>query len=310
MNSQRIYLTIFQLLLLFVVCSAQNTSTPSEISLQASKEDVSLIQNRTLLIELYGTPEIDTDVTEMLIKFWNFNQNFIFVSKESIVGILKDNESKYAVLAIDKVIATDKTQYGSYINSFFRFSVKLGEKYNKYRPVFYQDVDFHIENDKPILAKRDIAFAINFIQNHFRARKEGKLRIGTFYHEIKENMGKLETKTLLLDKMLMDKKLQENDIPANYTFQYKVSDQKEIENAIMTNDNRYAYVEIVPIGGGYDVKLHFVVDCETGLILSYGDFFNGAFDKFSNMINDKHLHNYEKHSHGKKKKAKTKSENK
>lgn len=292
-NLKTISPTIYLLFILCVASYGQNNSTPTGAASQAKKDDVILVESRTLLVELYGDPDIDENVKELVDKLWKFNQNIHYASKEIVAGILKNNESKYAVLAVDMVHAVND----GYTNDFFRFSVKLGEKHNKTKPVFFQDVPFSLENKKTILAKRDIIFVVNYIQNHFYARKEGKTRMGLFYSELKENLGKLENKTLLIDRKLMDKKLIENEIAANYTFPYKMADEKEIEKAILTNDKRYAYIEIVPIGGGYDVMMHCIIDCENARIISRGDIFNGAFDmSFSNLVNEKQLKAYIKNS--------------
>jgi len=286
---------------MFATAQSRNDQTTSFTAGQLSKKEIGLIEARTMLVELYGDPEIDDNVKMVINKFWRFNKDIHFANMENTVGLLKGNESKFFVLSVNKVEATEITKYGVYTNYFIRFSIKLGEKHNKTRPAFFQDVLLHEENGKTTVDKRDIIFAVNYIQNHFEARKAGKSRFGLFMLEVKENSGKLENKTLLIDEKQMDKKMDVSKIAQDYVFPYKISNLTEIENAQLSQDKRYAYVEIIPIGGSRVNNFHLVVDCETGLVISYGDLNNGAFDfTFSNLINNKHLKSYYNNSGAKK----------
>jgi hypothetical protein len=175
----------------------------------------------------------------------------------------------------------------------------LGEKYTSKRPVFYQDVISEIQNDNIVLNKREIIFAVCFIQNHLNARREGKNRM-LFTLEVIENSGKLKNKTLLVDKNFLDKKLTKEDFKKNYPYSYVISDLKLIEKTQTMRDKNYAYVEIAPIGGAANVMMHYIVDCENGKIISYGEYFNGAFDNFSNWVTVDHIKCYVKNSDVKK----------
>jgi|GEM_PF-3437923 len=300
---------LIQILIFSTPLVAQEDIAESGETGQAKIEEVKKIESRILLIELYGDSVIDKDINELMNKNWTFNKQLQFVNSEHIPQILKNNETKYAVLTPKKIVATIQNAFIGPVNVLFRLTLRLGENYDKVKSVYYQDIDFHEINnnirvdDIKHLSKTDICFSINYIQNHLYARKEGKKRYSGFINEVVENQYILENKILLIDEDKLDKELNKNDISKYYTFPFKLTNQKEIENAFLTKDKRYAYVQILPYATAWHIKYHIVVDCETSFILSFGDFHNGAFDNsFSNEITRKHLLSYQKYSCSKKKK--------
>jgi hypothetical protein len=155
-----------------------------------------------------------------------------------------------------------------------------------------------------VLNTREIIFAMETIQNHLIARTEGKTRM-YFTWEVVDNFGKLETKTLLVDEKQLAKKFTKEDFKANYPYAFEVTNMARIEKVLQSRDKKYAYVELVPDGTSAVILSHYVIDCENGQVISYGEFFNGAFDRYSNWVNDEQVRNYAKHSVDKKKKKKT-----
>lgn len=292
----RISLLLFVFFAFGTICFSQSTRTPSGTSLGAKQEDALAASNRVLLVYSLGDEIKLEDIKEVIDKTWKFNKEIQYVKNGTLAGILRSNPAKYAVLEVFRVYAESSSGYGTHVNEFTRFSIKLGEKYDKKRPVFFIDVPISYHNQKLYLTKSDIYFAVRFIQNHLIARKSGR-RQGALYKENEGKEGKLENKTLLIDRALMDPKLEEKDIPTYYTYPYKVTDEKEIEKALSENDGRYAYVAITPTGEGINLTIHYVVDCDKGYVLSFGDLFHGAADfSYSTLINKKQLSSYIDHS--------------
>lgn len=280
---------------------AQSKKTPLGASKQAKPEDAKLVKDRILLVRLLENQLIDERLRKDVKSFWKYNSDIKFLTNDEIVSAVKDNETKYAILTIDVVNVFTNSLNPGPANQFVRFSIMLGEKLNKTRPVFYQDVIPEVQSEKFDLNQREIIFSIRCIQNHLIARTEGKTRL-FFTWEVAENFGKLETKILLVDEKFMAKDFTAEDFKANYPYQFKITDINFIEKALNDKDKKYAYVERVPSGTSSSALMHYIVDCENGQTLSYGDFFNGAFDGFSNSVNKKQVKCYAKNSVDRKRK--------
>lgn len=295
-NKFRVFWLTMMLAVFFCLNSVSQTiSVSAGPAFPVGKKNLLEAEKRALLVELTGNAETDEDLMKIVDKFWKFNKEYHFVSHDDLIGILKDKSAKYTILSLNLIHVTGST------NEFFRFSVYLSEKYSKRKTLFFQDILGFYKEKEFLVKKNDMIFALSFIQNHFKIRKEGNLKM--YFFENEKYKGMLHNKTLLLDSALFDKKLVKAQIPKNYTLSYKVTSEKEIEEALMNRDSKFACVEILPTADIYDLRLHYIIDCENCNILSFGDYFNGAGDfKFSNYITEKHLRLYEKNGEPKVKK--------
>jgi hypothetical protein len=279
--------------------------------MQAKVEEAKMAKERTLLVVRTGNIDFDKKIEEVLKKYWKFNKNISFTSQEDLKQVLKGNEQKYCVLTVQDIVSS-QTGAGSYVNEFMRFAVNLGEKADKKKPLFYQNIAFK-EDDKNSkrtklfknspeytldLDKKEILFALDYIQNHLFARTEGKNR-GTFYYEAIENTGNLAKTTLLIAREDMHEKLTEQDIKDNYPYKYKIIDYKKIEELYLLRSKGFSFVEVAPMGVATGQMIHYVVNCENGQILSAGELDNGFGDRFSNFINKDHLKAYVKNGNRK-----------
>jgi len=282
----------FIIILLVISCEygiCQTIIARKDISLPANKKNVIEAEKRTLLIALTGNEDMDQNLKDLVEKCWKFNTEFHFVNSDDLKSMVSNESSKYTILSLNMVEAPATN------NKFYRFSVFLSEKYIKRKSLFYTDVLGFYKGNEFIVKRKDILFAFKHIQNHFTARKAGIFRMG--YSEVRKYRGVLSKKILLLDSTLFAKKLDFIQISQNYSLPFKVTGEKEIEEALMNNDGKYACVQIVPIAEAYDVRLHYVIDCENCNIISYGDTFNGFGDfAFNNLINKKHLRLYQSHA--------------
>lgn len=71
----------------------------------------------------------------------------------------------------------------------------------------------------------------------------------------------LRTKTLLLDKALLDKDMTEAEIKKIYNYPFKISDGYEIENAVRTKDANMAFIQIEPLSREKNLDALFVKTC-------------------------------------------------
>jgi len=293
------------------VSYGQTSRTTEGPSRQAKIADAKIIKDRTLLVVLTDNPDFDQKINYVVHKYWTFNKNIVFVASDDLKKTLNGKEEKYAVLLINRVEITEtRNSSPAFRNKYIRFSIKLGEKLNKRRAVYYQNVAYSDENrefKKIKLFKRDkaehpfdlddkeILFALDRIQNHLIARSEGKQR---FYinFDARANSGKLATKTLLIARADMYKKLTEQDIRKLYPYPFKIVEQKDIEQAYLSRNKDDAFVEIAPFGSAVGIMTQYVVDCETGQLLSYGDEFNGFEPNFKNFVSKGHIRAYVRHA--------------
>ncbi len=283
-------LFFFALLLLGSYSFAQSDKTPADISLPARKKNVLKVKERTLLVGLFGDPSIDEKVKAMMKEFWDFNDEIIFLEKELIPNKIDGDEKDYAILSVDIVKITTYS-IGGKSNQYMRFSVKLAEKYNKVRPVYFQDVFYTEAGGELKLGQREIIVAINLIQSHFRQKEEG---IGMFEAFSVIAGRKLENRTLLLDKNFIDPDLKIEEISTHYPYPFEICDVAVIEKALLERDSSYAFIEPMPMGLSANVMMHYLFDCKDLQVLSTGETYNGAFDKFSNLINEENLKSYVK----------------
>ncbi|MGK7390147.1 MAG: hypothetical protein ACNS60_07340 [Candidatus Cyclobacteriaceae bacterium M2_1C_046] len=254
----------------------------------AKKADVQAVKERTLLVALPGINSADERLKKMFTKFWDFSKTE-FVSAQAIPSIIKGKESQYAIMSVNIVeIKQAGVIIGKISSSYIRFSVRLAEKYDKKKSIYYQDVFFTTHDNNINLADREIFVGIRNIINHYNSRLNDE---GIIEAPLK-NAGKLEKRTLLIDKEFLHEKMTSEKIGKLYPYSFKIVDSKEIETAIMDKNASYAFVELVPAGSSTNIFTHDIYDCSDGQMLSTGELNNGAFDIYSNFVNDDHLKAY------------------
>ena len=285
---------------------------PAGPSKQVKVEDAIIVKERTLLVVRTENSAFNNKIEDLVKRYWKFNKNIEFVSEAKLEQSLAGNENKFCLLTIQDILITEFLNNTTFQNEYLRFALNLGEEAGKKKPLFHQNIAFK-EDDRKIkkvnvfkngtldLEKKEILFALDFLQNHLMARAEGKTRM-TFYYEPIENTGKLAGKTLLIARNDMDKNVNEQLIRDNYPYAFKIVDSAEIEKAYLQRSKEFAFVEIAPLGYSRGGMLHYIVNCEDGQTLSLGELYNGFGDSFSNLVNKDHLKAYVKNANRKGKK--------
>ncbi len=292
MNTKTLYLFLVLILALHTAFG-QATKTKSAVINQVKKEDLAAIKSRPLIIARTGRAQVDKDIETLVKKIWTFNSEVLFYSVDDIKAKLDVNEAGYSIISFDLVnyaLANKKVPQGA--NGWVRVSIKLSERYNKPVPAFFQDVSAGLTENTMTLQKREIIFALNVIQNHLRAKDAGKRNTA----EMLENQGLLATKTLLIDENFMDDKFTAADMKQSYQFPFKVVKRDVIEKAQLEKNKDYAFLELTPMGDDVNLLTHLIINCEDGELLSYGEFFNGFADSYSNFVNKSHAEAYIKYS--------------
>jgi len=285
---------IFVLIAFNVLGQATKTTTGG--ASQIKKEEAIVIKNRPLIVVRTGLPQLDSDIEFLFGKIWKFNSEILFCDNETIKEKLAANKSGYTILSFDRVSFALTGDAPEEANDWVRASLKLSEKYNKIKPAFFQDIMASRKENVLIVQKREIIFALHVIQNHLLARAEDKKRISNFAFEAVENVGTLEKKILLIEEKFMNKKYTIEDLKVDYPFQFKISNRAFIEKALLERNKDYAFLEIMPMGDEINLMVHLIVKCEDGEIISYGEFYNGFGDRYSNFVSKSHAIAYVKYS--------------
>jgi hypothetical protein len=275
------------------IAFGQAKKTKSPVLNQVKKEDLVAIKSRPLIIARTGRAQVDKDIETLVKKIWTFNSEVLFYSVDDIKAKLKVNEAGYSILSFDLInyaLANKKVPEGA--NGWVRASLKLSERYNKPAPAFFQDISAGLTENTMTLHKREIIFALHVIQNHLRTRDAGKKS----REEMLANQGLLAKKTLLIDEKFMDDKFTAADMKQNYPFAFKVVKREVIEKAQLEKNKDCAFLELTPIGDEVNLLTHLIINCEDGEQLSYGEFYNGFGDSYSNFVNKSHAEAYAKYS--------------
>jgi hypothetical protein len=242
------------------------------------------------------------DLQYTIKTFWTFNTSIQFLTGEQI-SALGSNDA-YGLMALDVINIKYAGQISRKpVNHVVRMHISFLENYDPIKPMFYADmVGFLDKYSVPDLGKRDFISSALLIQNHMEARVAGKNRpSGYSLIEAHENGGLLKSKILLVDTLYLEKMLSEED-KATYGFALEISNEKAIEKALSKKDGKYAHVYLVPeISDAAQYFYHYVIDCSTGLVISYS--VPMGFH-MKNYIDKAHLKNYAKNSEKGKKKEK------
>lgn len=123
----------------------------------------------------------------------------------------------------------------------------------------------------------ELTFGVLEMQNTLEAALKGKDRKAAM-NTLKAQNAKLKDKVLLLDETQLEEGMTEAEIRKYYPYEFKVVSYEEIEAAILSKDDQYAYVLLLPImsqGGGMGISfaaknfIHLVVDPKDGQYLGY-----------------------------------------
>lgn len=281
---------ILGLLLLFTGSTIAQSNKVQTVRWPAKKSDVEKVKERTLLVGLPAAPGVNEKLKSIFGKVWDFSP-VQFVDAQSIPSLIDGKEEDYAVMSIRLIqIKQGGFIIGGISSNYIRFEVKLAEKYDKRKSIYYQDVFFTMDGERVNLGEREIYVGLYNIMNHYKSRSNGE---GIIEATLK-NANKLENRTLLVDKAFLHEKMNKEKIAELYPYPFKVVDEAYIVTALRDNDDKYAFVELLPVGTATNMLTHEIYDCKDGERLSSGELHNGAFDSYSNYVNDDHLRAYVK----------------
>lgn len=136
------------------------------------------------------------------------------------------------------------------------------------------DIDYIVQNLDHLYGFDYMNLGGRFIENNYPSwHKRHNPNFGAHQPLANMNRGKLKEKILLIDSALLHYKLPIEDISTYYPFPYKVVDEDKIQEAIYSNDKRYAYIQHAPfihIHNSSKYYSTYIVDTGNGNILATG----------------------------------------
>jgi hypothetical protein len=307
-----------------------------------NSEEAKELHKRTLLVSLNEGSESDRKALQkkkksieeyMLIiendnaalknaveKHWKFT-TFKFMPDRQARDLMKKEPEKYAVLAMERYIDYDnwggwnmQQNPGGLPNAKFENKTQGYVRAYTFNPtqwistneitelrLFMPKKIFSVGLPRKIVTEADAIYGIKQLQ--FYCNRLAEEEKGTAKKINKSLNGKvLKEKTLLLSKVDVDEKLTESDINKEYTSQFKLVNQDEIDKAVI-DERDVAIVQIISAEGGKgNVSLQYIVNAGTGEI--YGILipnvaFRNDLIKWNQRIKKKQLGDFEDVSNGK-----------
>ncbi|GEM_PF-3159442 len=230
---------------------------------------------------------------------WKFSQKIEYLTQEQADKILEEKNEKYCLL---KVIQVQNYK----MNDFYKPGSTSG--FNTPQAwAYHMELVGHghglvikwagepkknmVASAFPIigLSEGTITFMIDNLQNQLHdINDKGIDRISDLKKDVKSRAPKLKNKTLYIPKSLMAdgliKQIEKGKLDKYYQYKYKVVDNDELENAILSKDKEVAYLSVMPAYAetfGKELYNYFIVDAEDSRFLFMtGSAVAGANGKF------------------------------
>ncbi|WP_055446168.1 hypothetical protein [Lacinutrix mariniflava] len=262
-------------------------------------EDANKIQKRTLLVVLDEVDErLKKKINKKPEKFqkyadeinlynenlksaientWTFSTEIRYVTQTKFLEIKKDKKQKKLYAYFSNKIQRNPSRiisdsYYADAPDIYTINIGLADEKKAIHSMMYS-------TSHP--SEADLTFISQQFQNLLTSlqQAEGKKYRKEMKATMAKNSQKLKTKTLLLDKEFVDKKLI-SKIDKIYKYDYKLTDRETIDKAILAKDSKYAYVRAFPMfqqnGGNKSILkvskliyIQYVIDAENGEIASY-----------------------------------------
>jgi hypothetical protein len=229
---------------------------------QMSAENARKVKATTLLIELTGSSTTDSSLVKAVRNYWSFTDKYKFIQSNDTgdQGQLPRMKLVYQELV---VVATIVDGFGKAISSS---SSNRGGAYIIILEMGKSKMQFGFSKTSE-LHYPDIVEAIKRLQfSMSETMIRGNLKVNFFVPQLIYSK-QLKDKILLVDKQVLKKKLDSKAFKSIYPYDFKFTDKKEIDEAILQNDSSKAYIiapeERVGIFG------HFICDAQTGKIYVY-----------------------------------------
>ncbi len=212
---------------------------------------------------------------EAVKKYWTATKPEFTTAKYSEIKNKKSSELYFGIVrTINNALYDNKGPEAQALYTLTFLNSEKGDKpvMNTTHPRVYLLKDFD---------ELDVIWAVRLLNSYAEASIKGKydnnLRASTgltppLYRLSELNAGKLKTKTLLLDKTMLDKKLDDATIKENYPHKFKLVSRQEMLDAVKNGTPQQAYFQSAPFiddHTGSVIVAPVIMDTETGNMLSY-----------------------------------------
>jgi hypothetical protein len=258
---------------LFVLLLLCSTSTYSQVQYEAGKkEDFTALIGKPLLVELLQEDPLIIDkltkkgkkqellnyqqfiddynyaLQRAVRKFWKLNAVIGFRTSKQVKQLLEDKNNNYAILSWADGMQSRWDDYAA--NDLPLPMLVFHSSGTRKAPFIQFTLPRYANHNYKTFPESDIIFAVRFI--HYSVKRlliDGKTKkdITVLLSDNKEqNCAALKSKTLLIDKNLLDKGVTKEDIVQNYPYKILFLPESEISKAAYSADARFAYILTLP----------------------------------------------------------------
>lgn len=224
-------------------------------------------------------------IKKVVDRDWTYSKNIEYLTQAQADKILDEKNEKYCLLQIVQVQnykMNDFYRPGSMsgFNSLNDWAYHMALVGNGHAMVIKWAGDPKkeiVRSAIPIIGMSEgtITFMVNNLQNQlYDVSNKGIDKISDLKKDVKERTPKLKTKTLYIPKTLMAdglaKQVEKGNLDKYYHYKYKVVDNNELEEAILSKNKDVAYLSIMPAYAeiyGKEVYNYFIVDAEDSRFL-------------------------------------------
>jgi len=199
-------------------------------------------------------------------KYWKLNDKITYVSLSEAKAKMKANKGKYATMFFQRLKQEQRTSIGgfniaNYTSWYDYVRIAITFKFSSFK---IEDMYTTLPPGK--ITEGSYAAAIRYWNNYYESWLDGSIyKIGS-----EEDVKRMNTTTLLLNKDFLHKKLTEEQVKEIYPYPIELVDKSVIDDAIL-NEKDYLYIFKAPvIGMKESMKAHYVIDAKTGMYIKYG----------------------------------------
>jgi len=244
-------------------------------------QQAKILSESIIIVQLFDEgnqegKEANTFLREYFAPNLKIGKEVQFKSNAEIDNLLQSRDgNKYAIIAHDKdehdVLGRRK------VNDIYRNNpIKSSNEYYAMATLTHYDIELHLYNESS--AQGEFVTEVDFVHYYLRpedyvfsAKQFNRLYNAALkgiptnrYYQVEKALGKLETKTLLVDSSKVRFKLSK---AKGYDSNYRFTDHKEIKTAIINHKEGFAYPLMI-WSWQLNAYLWVIVDTETGEIYS------------------------------------------
>jgi len=253
-------------------------------SANTSRKEALEIKKRVLLVAIPtgGNKKSKERFKALVEKYWTFNERIEYASTTKVKKLMKEDKTKYALLTYRLFTETairstrnplysprNRTMQSMYTkesyvaNTIASLVISLNRK--KAHVKTNLSANYSLERNT-IYGLMQLQYLLNYLVESPKHKS-----LATFYRkQIKKNAPLLQTKTLLLDKELISKKLNVSKIRDYYPFPYQIADASTIDKALEERNDQYAFIHVANVDAGRGaINIQFISSAKDGKIYLY-----------------------------------------